>query len=200
MSLTSVIRPNTIDSDAIAALISRWTLDCYVDADFAGGFQKADPTNPNDCKSRTGFVIKYAGCPIVWSSKLQSTIALSTTEAEYMAMSMALREVIFMENLLSEMKQKGVRLVEQQSRVMIRVFEDNVGAIELAKLPKLRPRTKHIAIQYHHFRSWTSEDAQGNPPRIKVEHIRTSEQEADIMTMPLAIGSFEYLRKLLLGW
>ena len=55
-------------------------IECFVDADFAGGYQKEEPTNPRDCLSRTGFIIKYAGCPIVWSSKLQTTIALSTTE------------------------------------------------------------------------------------------------------------------------
>ena len=69
-------------------------LQCYVDADFAGGWLQNDADNPQNLMSRTGFVIMYAGCPILWSSKLQSKISLSTTEAEYIALSQAVREVI----------------------------------------------------------------------------------------------------------
>ena len=61
--------------------------ECYVDADFAGGFSKAESTDPTSCLSQTGYVIMYANCPILWSSKMQSIIALSTTEAEYIALS-----------------------------------------------------------------------------------------------------------------
>ena len=85
-------------------------LECYVDADFAGGYDKKKETNVRDCLSRTGYVIKYANCPLVWASKLQSTIALSTTEAEYMALSMATREVIYLMNLLDELQENGIKL------------------------------------------------------------------------------------------
>ena len=69
-------------------------LQYYVDADFAGGWLQTDADNPKNLMSRTGYVILYAGCPILWSSKLQSEIALSTTEVEYIALSQAVREVI----------------------------------------------------------------------------------------------------------
>jgi hypothetical protein len=114
---------------------------------------KGNTKNPRDCLSRTDYVIKYGGCPITWSSKLQSTIALSTTEAEYMALSTAAREVIYLINLTDELRSHGVQLIATKPKIQVRIFEDNAGAIELAKLPKLRPRTKHLAIQYHHFRS-----------------------------------------------
>ena len=65
-------------------------LACYVDADFAGGWSSGDHTNPECVLSRTGFVIMYAGCPITWCSKLQTEIALSTTEAEYIALSQSM--------------------------------------------------------------------------------------------------------------
>ena len=64
-------------------------IECFVNADFSGSFKKENPMNPCDCLSQTGYVVKYAGCPIVWSSKLQTTSALSTTEAKYMALSTA---------------------------------------------------------------------------------------------------------------
>ena len=77
-------------------------LEVYVDADFAGGWNCADADNADNVLSRTGFIICYANCPIIWSSKLQTEIALSTAEAEYIAMSQALREAIPLQNLCKE--------------------------------------------------------------------------------------------------
>jgi hypothetical protein len=173
--------------------------ECYVDANFAGDYVKHS-TNPRDCLSRTGFVVKYAGCPVTWASKLQSTIALSTTEAEYIALSTSLREVIYLMNLSDELRKHEVPICEKQPVVKCKVYEDNVGAIELAKMPKLRPRTKHIGIQYHHFRTWTAKGLNGESPRIQVEYITTEYQQADILTKALQKGAFERIRKLLCGW
>eukprot|EP00980_Cylindrotheca_fusiformis_P017882 scaffold5678_cov71-Cylindrotheca_fusiformis.AAC.1 len=117
-----------------------------------------------------------------------------------MALSAATREVIFLINLTDELRSHGVELIASQPTIQCQVFEDNAGAIELAKLPKLRPRTKHLAIQYHHFRSWTVEGVNGEPPRIKIKYIATAEQEADIMTKPLPRVAFQYLRKKMCGW
>ena len=69
-------------------------LECYVDADFAGGWKDGNHDSPESVFPRTGFVIMYAECPITWGSKLQTEIALSTTESEYIALSSAMREVI----------------------------------------------------------------------------------------------------------
>ena len=66
--------------------------------------------DPRACLSRTGYVIFYANCPIIWQSKLQTTIALSTTEAEYVALSMAMRDVIYFMNHIDEMKDFGITL------------------------------------------------------------------------------------------
>jgi hypothetical protein len=77
-------------------------LKVYVDTDFAGGWSAADSENADNVLSRTGFVICYANCPIVWCSKLQTEIALSIAEAEYIAMSHALCETIPIQNLMKE--------------------------------------------------------------------------------------------------
>ena len=69
-------------------------LECFVDADFAGGWDAQDKLNPENVLSRTGYVIMYSGFPIIWCSKLQTEISLSTTEAEYIALSQSTREVI----------------------------------------------------------------------------------------------------------
>ena len=69
-------------------------IECYVDADFASGWSQADADNPENVMSRTGCTIYYSGCPVLWISKLQTEIALSTTEAEYIALSSAMGNVI----------------------------------------------------------------------------------------------------------
>jgi hypothetical protein len=58
-------------------------IECFVGADFVGGWDQIDSGSPNNVLSRTGFVILYAGCPLYCSSKLQTEIALSTTESKY---------------------------------------------------------------------------------------------------------------------
>ena len=118
-----------------------------------------------------------------------------------MALSKAAREVIYLMSLMDELRDHGVELIAKQPKIQCKeVFEDNAGAIELAKLPKLRPRTKHMAIQYHHFRSWTVKGLNGEEPKIKVEYVPTNLQEADIMTKPLPRVQFQNLRLRLCGW
>ena len=75
-------------------------IDCYVDADFAGLWGFEDPQDPSSARSRTGYLLCFAGCPIVWTSKLQSDIALSTMEAEYNAPSMALKDLLPLKRLV----------------------------------------------------------------------------------------------------
>ncbi len=77
-------------------------IEVYVDADFAGGWDPGHLLNADNVYSRTGYVIQYAGCPIYWQSKLQTEIALSTAEAEYIALSQALSETLPMTNLMKE--------------------------------------------------------------------------------------------------
>jgi len=106
-------------------------------------------------KSRTGFIIMYAGCPITWCSKLQTMVALNTTEAEYIALSHSLCEVIPMiQFLLDELKRKGFKTYSSEPIIHYKCFKDNSGALEISRLPKIRPHTKHINVVYYHFRSF----------------------------------------------
>ena len=168
-------------------------LECYVDADFAGAYCKEDSDDPISVKSRTGYVIKYAGCPIAWASKLQTEIALSTTEAEYIALSQATRELIPMRLIILELADI-LNIPCANLKLNCTIFEDNKGAEELAKVPKHRPRTKHIAIKYHHFREWVKNGI------MTITHISTDEQQADIFTKPLTLKAHEYLREKIMGW
>ncbi len=78
-------------------------LECYVHADFAGGWSQANSDNAKNVLSRTGYIITYAGYPIHWVSCLQTEIALSTAEAEYIALSQSLRDVLPLISLLEEL-------------------------------------------------------------------------------------------------
>lgn len=168
-------------------------LECYVDADFAGGWSSGDHTNPECVLSRTGFVIMYAGCPITWCSKLQTEIALSTTEAEYIALSQSMREIIPFMNLMMEVG--GIfELHNPTPKLHCKVFEDNRSCIRVAESPRFTPRTKHIAIKYHHFRKHVADKT------IQIFPIDTKDQLADIFTKPLDRIIFTKLRLLLMGW
>lgn len=78
------------------------TIDCFVDADFAGLWKAEDDQDPLCVKSHTGFLITFMGCPLLWTSKLQSQIALSTMEAEYIALSQAMHELIGFRGILKD--------------------------------------------------------------------------------------------------
>jgi len=173
-------------------------LEVYADADFAGGWSTADSENADCVLSRTGFVICYANCPVIWCSKLQTEIALSTAEAEYIAMSHALRETIPVQNLIKEIH-CIFDLPNPMTDFNITLHEDNLSAIAMAESMKFTPRTKHIAIKYHHFRSrvHTTFNKSGD---IKLKYISTKKQLADIFTKPLDAESFFTLRKMLSGW
>ena len=80
-----------------------------MDADFSGNWQQRDAHNdPMTSKSRSGWIVHFAGAPITWASKIQTITALSTTEAEYIAPSTSLREVIPLMGMLKEATEQGV--------------------------------------------------------------------------------------------
>ena len=118
--------------------------------------------------SRTGYVIMYANFPIIWCSKLQSEISLSTTESEYIALSQALRDVIPLIRLLHKL-QIVAPFPDSAPTIHCIIFEDNKGCINLVKAPKMRLRTKHIALKYHHFRSFVRDKT------ASVQYIETTQ-------------------------
>ena len=91
-----------------------------------------------------------------------------------MPLSAAAREVIYLYNFTVELFEHRVNLTLCQPTIQCTIYDDNAGAIELAKLPKLCPRTKQIAIQYHHFQTWTVKGLNDQEPKIKIEYISTN--------------------------
>jgi Reverse transcriptase (RNA-dependent DNA polymerase) len=170
------------------------SLDCYVDADFAGLYGVEDNDDPVSVKSRTGYVLLLADCPLIWVSKLQTEIAVSTMEAEYIALSQSMKELIPLRRITTLVCDALLGKQNYKAKMYSKVFEDNVGALQLARSPRMTPRTKHYGIKYHFFRENV---VKGEIQLFKVE---SEYQRADIFTKGLVQAIFERLRKLLQGW
>lgn len=170
------------------------SLECYVDADFAGNWLKEESQYTDTARSRSGFVITYAGCPICWGSKLQTLVALSTTEAEYISASNALREVIPLMHITREARDLNIKLPDSPALVFCRLFEDNEGALAMLRTHKVRPRTKHLSTRVHHF---VQHVEKGD---IICHGIDTKDQPADILTKPVDATTLRKHRFTIMGW
>ena len=177
----TIIRPNKMK-----------VIQCYADADFAGGFHKDISEDPSTIISQTGYTIKYTDHPILWVSKLQNNIVLSSTESEYVALSMAMRDVIPLINLVEEVR-AFLPIETTPPMIKCKVFEDNQSCIKVAKAQALTLRMKHIAVRYHYFRSMVENR------KVEIEYCPTMEMVADMLTKPLPDELFKKHRKEMLG-
>uniref|UniRef100_A0A2N9GMG5 Integrase catalytic domain-containing protein n=1 Tax=Fagus sylvatica TaxID=28930 RepID=A0A2N9GMG5_FAGSY len=141
----------------------------YVDADYAG--------EVDDRRSTTGYVFTLSGGPICWKSTLQSIVAMSTTEAEYMAVAEAAKEALWLKGLVKELglNQGGVQM-----------HCDSQSAIYLAKNQVYHARTKHIDVRFHKIRELI---VTGD---IVLEKVHTSENAADMLTKPVTTAKFKH--------
>jgi hypothetical protein len=136
----------------------------YCDADWAGDLDER--------KSTTGYAFYLGGGLISWNSKRQPTVALSTAEAEYMAATQAVKEAMWLKQLLSELG------LSQSEPVLIR--SDNQGCIALTKNPAYHSRTKHIDIRHHFIRDSVEVGD------IELQYCPTDDMVADVLTKGLA--------------
>ena len=169
-------------------------LEVYVNADFARNWDPDKANNVNTARLRHGYIIYYAGCPITWKSSTQTEIALSTTDTEYVDISYTLRSTIPIMRLLRKIRKQGIKVITDRVPVQCKVFEDNAGAINIARSERFRPRAKHMNIKLHHFRLYI------NTGRITIDQIKSEEQPEDLFTKPLPNPLFKYLRHKLMGW
>jgi hypothetical protein len=155
-------------------------IECYIDADFAGGWNITTSADADNVMSCTGFVITYANCPIYWASRLQTEIALRTVKAEYIAMSSALGKVIPLMTLMKELH-TNFPVHTNKPNFFCKVHENNQSTItRMAKSDKFTAQTKHIELKYHRF---CSLDKNGH---IEICCCPTEDQKADLLTKPLA--------------
>ena len=142
----------------------------YCDANFAGCRVER--------KSTSGSCIFLGGCLISWNSKKQNSIALSTTEAEYVASGTCIAQILWIK---SQLEDYGISLAK------IPVMCDNTSAINIAKNPIVHSHTKHIEIRHHFIRDHITKGD------IEIKFIETSRQLADIFTKPLGTDQFHIL-------
>ncbi|XP_020706045.1 uncharacterized protein LOC110116696 [Dendrobium catenatum] len=143
----------------------------YVDSDWAG-----DETNR---KSTSGFCNYLGSSLISWSVKKQTAVARSSTEAEYRAIASAATEIVWIRQLLQELKHPQPAATQ--------LFCDNTSAIALANNPVFHARTKHIEVYCHYIRNCIKDNT------IHVHHISTKDQLADVLTKPLPTPRFKTL-------
>lgn len=143
----------------------------YVDADMAGDVDSR--------KSTSGYLITFAGGAVSWQSRLQKCIALSTTEAEYIAITEGCKEILWMKKFLQELGQN------QESYVL---HCDSQSAIHLSKNSTYHSRSKHIDVRYHWIRDVLENKL------LKVEKVHTNENGADMMTKPLSKEKTEFCK------
>lgn len=141
-----------------------FNLFAYCDADFAGDVTSA--------KSTGGQVIFMCGNPVSWHSGLHKRVCKSTQEAEYYSISKCVEEVLWIRNLLGELG--------HVINAPITIYNDNEAAIKLAEDGVFRPRTKYIAVDYHHFRSEVKAGI------VEICYVNTKEMAADGLTKPLS--------------
>ncbi|KAK3042297.1 hypothetical protein RJ639_001892 [Escallonia herrerae] len=145
-----------------------------VDSDYAGDLDSR--------RSTTGYVFTFYGGPICWKSVLQSTTALSTTEVEYMALTEAANEALWLKGLVEELgfKQRGVLLQC-----------DSQSALDLAKNQVFHARTKHIDVRYHRVWEWI------NSKQIVVHKVHTNDNAADMLTKTVTTEKFKHCLSLI---
>ena len=133
------------------------------DADWAG--------DQEDRKFTSGYLFQMAGGPVSWKSRKQDSVALSTAEAEYIALSSAAQETVWIRRLVTELGMEP----EGPTTLM----EDNQSAIAMAKNPQFHGRAKHIDIRHHFIREKV------NGREIQLVYCPTGDMVADMLTKGL---------------
>ncbi|GMF63004.1 unnamed protein product [Phytophthora fragariaefolia] len=130
-------------------------------------------------RSTSGVLLQLCGGPVVFKAKKQATVALSSAEAEYMALAVTVKELLWVRQVLKEI---AIRL-----GCATDVFIDNKAAISIASNSGYTPRAKHIDLRVHFVRDHVENGT------IKVEHVCSARQLADYLTKPLPTPQFMLL-------
>mmetsp|Transcript_7697 Transcript_7697/g.28359 ORF Transcript_7697/g.28359 Transcript_7697/m.28359 type:complete len:1164 (+) Transcript_7697:1563-5054(+) len=150
----------------------------FSDSDYAGDI--------GDRKSLTGFVFMWNGASVNANSKKQTSVALSTCEAELYALTRTTQEALFIKHFLTELK-------VWNSNEPMTIMGDNSCSIQLTKDPVHHPKVKHIAVKYFFIRDEVKKGS------VKIEKVETTYNLADLFTKPLGRDRFRFLARQILG-
>ena len=144
------------------------------------GYTDSDWGSQPDRYSISGYAFAFGCGTISWRSKKQPIVALSTTEAEYIVMTDASKEALWLRHFLEE--------IHPDFSIVVPLHSDNQSAIALARDNKFHQRSKHISLRYHHIRDRVKNN------EISIHYIPSTDNFADILTKALPRPQFEYLR------
>ncbi|XP_062703556.1 uncharacterized protein LOC134286011 [Aedes albopictus] len=147
-------------------------LQMFVDADWAG--------NARDRKLNSGMILRFGGGPISWCSRKQTCVALSSTEAEFVALAEGCQELVWTKRLLEE--------IGEATKESVSVFEDNQSCIKLVESDRIERRSKHIDTKFFFVRDLQEKD------EIRLQYCPKETMLADLMTKPLQRVRLERLR------
>ena len=166
---------NTLDYGLTYWRDADLTPTAFVDSDYSGC--------RDTWRSTSGYVFTMAGTPVSWSSKQQTSVALSTVEAEYVAMSWCAQQMVWMQVWLDEV---GIEYVTPGL-----IKGDNQGVVALTKNTKDHGKVKHIDIRHHYIHELVSSN------HITIEHILSTNDVADLFTKPLSRDNHHRLLQML---
>ena len=142
----------TKDNGLVFNSSMKLVVDFYAGADFAGLWGHENPQDPICARSRTGFVVTFANCPLLWVSKLQTEIALSTIHSEYVALSHSVRALLPLKSIIKEVIDNlGIDIEKLKLVSSFTVYEENNGSIVVSTSPRMTPTSNHISVKYHWF-------------------------------------------------
>ena len=150
---------------------NKWHLTIYTDSDYAGDKETRI--------SVTGYILFFMGVPLTWKSKSQKSVTLSSSEAEYVALSEAAKEIKFIYQLLQSIG------IEIELPIVVRV--DNVGAIFMSENTSTSGRTKHVDVRYRYVNEMILDGF------LKIQFVKTEENVADIFTKNVSSETYKKL-------
>lgn len=165
----------TLELSLVYNPVEKSVIKAYADADWAG--------DTKDRKSTSGFLIEIFDCPVAWCTKKQPSVSLSSTEAEYIALSMAITETCWIKHLLKDF---GYEMT-------IEINEDNQSVIKIAQNNENIKRLKHIDIRYHFILEKVNKNI------VKLNYIQSTENTADLFTKPLGKQLFDKFKDRILS-
>jgi len=155
----------------------KWEMKAFCDSDYGG--------DADSRRSVSGYVIYLFGCAVAWKSHGQKSVSLSSTEAEYKAVSEVVTDIMFIKMLLE--------FLGFQVALPITVHVDNIGAIYLAHNARSTGRTKHIDIHHHYVREYIEDGV------VMIKFVRSEDNNADIFTKNLADTPFDKHKVTIMG-